>query len=203
MQTGALKQDPTVALEIKKHVYAHKNALTREEQRILSEKVKGTSIEDLFFFLISTGLRVGEALALSRSDIDIKRGTVSVTKDVVFISGKRIEQPTPKTSASVRSVPVPRWILEKLEKTRGILFPMTYNAVRLAFRRLQEETGIKISAHVLRHTYATRLEEAGISPKVKQYLLGHSSLAMTQNTYTDVQQEHLDTLKETITSIFT
>ena len=46
---------------------------------------------------------------------------------------------------------------------------------------------IKTTLHTLRHTYATRLEDAGIPAKVKQYLLGHASLEMTQNTYTDTQ----------------
>lgn len=203
VKTGLLKKNPVSVVEVKKHVSAHKYALTREDQAALCLAVKGLSIETLFLFLLSTGLRVGEALALTSSDFDFEKGTVNVSKNVVFIKGKRIVQNSPKTSAGFRTVPVPANVLDLVRGKSGEIFPMTYNAVRLTFRRLQEETGIKISAHVLRHTYATRLEEAGISPKVKMYLLGHSSIEMTQNTYTDVQKDYVDTLHNSITSIFT
>lgn len=203
VKTGLIKKNPVSVVEVKKHVSAHKYALTREEQISLCQTVKGRSIEPLFLFLLSTGLRVGEALALTSSDFDFEKGTVSVSKNVVFLNGKKIVQDSPKTSAGFRTVPVPPNVLDLLRGKSGEIFPTTYNAVRLTFRRLQEETGIKVSAHVLRHTYATRLEEAGISPKVKMYLLGHSSIEMTQNTYTDVQKEYVDTLHNSITSIFT
>ena len=133
-------------------------------------------------------LRIGEALALTYDDIDFKEKTVSVNKNVVFIGGKRIVQDTPKSAAGIRAVPVPNEALQLIARKAdgtALVFPYTYSGARSALRRISTSLGFEVTAHLLRHTYATRLEEAGISPKLKQYLLGHSSLEMTQNTYTD------------------
>ena len=197
-----IKFNPCDGVEIKKHKSKHKNALTPEEQTELLQAVQNKPLEPLFRLLLTTGIRIGEALALTRSDLDVDLNKVNITKNVVFIEGKRIAQETTKSEAGTRSVPVPQDVLAFFKEKDGELFPMSYNAVRMAFRKLSEKTGINVTPHILRHTYATRLEEAGISPKVKQYLLGHSTLEMTQNTYTDVQKGYIDTLSKKILSVF-
>ena len=199
---GIIKANPCDGVEIKAHVKKHKNALTTTEQSILIENVKGKALEPIFWLLLTTGIRVGEALALRADDVDFNEQTISINKNVVFIENKRIEQDTPKTSAGVRVVPVPGRVLDYLKGKSGILFPISYNSVRLAFKRLSKATGIEVSAHILRHTYSTRLEEAGISAKVRQYLLGHATLEMTEKVYTDVQKGYIDTLSGRIKSAF-
>lgn len=203
LKQGLIKINPCAAVEIKNHKSQHVSALTVDEQTKVVIAVTGTTYELLINFLLCTGTRIGEALALRKSDVDAKNCTVSISKNVVFINGKRIEQDTPKTEAGRRILPIPAKICESLLKIEtDLLFPFTYNAVSCALKRVKKNTGVKVTLHVLRHTYATRLEEAGISPKVKQYLLGHSSLEMTQNTYTDVQQGYLNTLSDTIRKLF-
>ena len=61
---------------------------------------------------------------------------------------------------------------------------------------------LNVTLHILRHTYATRLEEGNIQPKLKQYLLGHSSLAVTQNIYTDTTTEYLESVSERVQNVF-
>ena len=56
-------------------------------------------MQPLITFLLETGLRIGEALALTYADIDFEQKTVSVSKNVVFIEGKRIDQDTTKSAA--------------------------------------------------------------------------------------------------------
>lgn len=56
----------------------------------------------------------------------------------------------------------------------GQRYLYSYNAVCLATDRIAKETGLNITLHILRQTYATRLEEDNIQPKLKQYLLGHA-----------------------------
>ena len=70
------------------------------------------------------------------------------------------------------------------------------------FKRLTKKTGINISAHILRHTYSNRLEEAGIPPKVKQYLLGQAKLDTTQNVYTDTQAHYVGRFLDDIRGAF-
>ena len=81
---------------------------------------------------------------------------------------------------------------------REELFPCSYNAVKKSAQKIAKNTGIKVTPHILRHTYSTRLEEAGISPKVKQYLMGHASIEVTQNTYTDVQEDYIYSMSDII-----
>lgn len=187
---GLIKNNPCDALEIKKHVKKKKKGLTPEEQSITLKAVKGTTIEPIFTLLLVGGFRIGELLALTDKDVDFKNNIVSINKDVVFIDGKRIVQTT-KSESGVRKIPIPAYAMDYFPKKKGVLFDTTYNAVRCGFKRLQEKTGIPVSAHVLRHTYSNRLEEAGVPPKVKQYLLGHSRLDTSQNIYTDTQWHYV------------
>ena len=160
-----------------------------------------TSVHFLLYrFLLSTGLRIGEALAITHKDLKDRK--VSVSKDIVFIGGKEIVQP-PKSKAAFRSVPVPSDIYaEMLSTTSERIFTQSYNAVRLAFKTLSQKLSFTVSAHILRHTYATRLEEAGISPKIQQYLLGHSKVDISQNIYTDAQSAYINSVSDKICAIF-
>ena len=193
--SGYIPRNPCDALELKRHKAARRNALTVAQQELFIEEAKGLKMQALLLFLLSTGLRIGEALALTYGDIDFGRKSVRVSKNVVFIEGERIEQDAPKSEAGNRIVPIPEGVLSLLDAgadKEAEVFPFTYSAVRNCFRRISEKLGISVSPHVLRHTYATRLEEAGITPKLKQYLMGHSTLEMTQNTYTEVQAAYLE-----------
>ena len=198
---GVIKTNPCEGVEIKKHVQQKKKGLTPEEQNILLEAVKGTTVEPVFSLLLTGGFRVGELLALTSDDVDFENNTVTIDKDVVFVDGKRVVQTT-KTEAGIRTIPLPQSSMDLLKGRKGVLFNMTYNAVRNGFRRLAEKTGIEVTAHILRHTYSDRLEEAGIPPKVKQYLLGHANLDVTQNVYTDTQSHYVNKFVDRITGAF-
>ena len=201
-QQHLITYNPMDGVEIKAKNYVHRNALTIDEQQALTAAVKDSNYETLFHLLLTTGLRVGEALALSADDIDFNKRTVNVTKTAVNVDGKMVIQDSPKTAAGRRIVPVPEYVLEMLQGKSGQLFTFSYNSVRLFFARLAKKAHVTFSAHILRHTYATRLEEAGVSPRLKQYLLGHASLEMTQNTYTDIQKAYIDKVNHQISSIF-
>ncbi|MFQ7036207.1 MAG: tyrosine-type recombinase/integrase, partial [Candidatus Borkfalkia sp.] len=77
---GIISKDPCQALEIKKHRQEHRNALTRQQQAQFLAALDGITTKPLLVFLLATGLRVGEALALTFADIDFHDKTVSVNK---------------------------------------------------------------------------------------------------------------------------
>lgn len=184
-----IKYNPCDLLEIKKCVANKRAALSEEEEKAFLEATKTSTHSLLFRFLLSTGLRIGEALALKKTDFD--SGTVTVSKNVVFVNGKRILQ-TPKTNAGNRTVPVPKNIYDSiLALPTEDVFPFSYNAISTAFKKLSAKIGFRVSAHILRHTYATHLEEAKVPIKIKQYLLGHSSVAMTEDVYTNIRENFL------------
>ena len=200
---GILDRNPCDAVELKPHKRERKTALTIEEQEKFLQAIVNHKYSLLYRLLLATGMRIGEALALRHSDVDFFNNTVRVSKNVVYVKGKRIEQDTPKSAAGNRTLPLPKNLCKELLDTKtDELFPYSYNSVRLATDRIAKSTGIEVTLHILRHTYATRLEEAGIPPKVKQYLLGHASLDMTQNVYTDTQKHYVDSVSDTIRALF-
>lgn len=203
VKKGDLKINPCDALEIKKYKSKKKKGLTVSEQQVFDKIAESSKYALLFKLLSATGIRIGEALALTRSDIDFTNHTLTINKNVVFVNGVRIEQDTPKSEAGNRTLPIPANICTELEKIESdTLFPYTYNAINHAFQQISKKAGFTVSAHILRHTYSDRLEEAGIPPKIKQYLMGHASLDMTQNTYTDTQDEYVHAHADKIRNIF-
>ena len=87
-----------------------KEPLTKEQEDRLLLALKGSRAHLLVWFLAATGLRRGEALGLMWDSIDIKdvnKATVHVKRNLVFVSGKGFLEDTPKTSKSIRSVPIP------------------------------------------------------------------------------------------------
>ncbi|MCI9562228.1 MAG: tyrosine-type recombinase/integrase [Clostridia bacterium] len=201
-KSGLIKINPCDNLEIKKHQDRHVDGLTPDQQQTFLGATSKSKYSLLFRLLLAAGVRVGEALALYKSDVDFDKCTLSITKDVIFIKGKRIEQP-PKTKAAVRVLPLPQGLCEELKTAEeGLLFPFTYNSVRLTMQRIAEKLGFNVTAHVLRHTFCDRLQEAGVPDKVMQYLMGHSKLDTTKNKYTEAQAHYINAFSDSVRGCF-
>lgn len=201
IKTGEIKRDPMSVVQLSKREAEKRPALTPEQQARFLEATAASPNALLFRFLLATGLRIGESLALTQEDVDRRAATVTVNKDIVFIGGKAIVQ-TPKSKAAFRTVPVPRDLCSELPTEGERIFPQTYNAVQQCCKGYQKKLGFRVSPHILRHTYATRLEEAGIPPKIKQYLMGHASLDMTQSVYTDTQAHYIEAFADRVRDTF-
>jgi site-specific recombinase XerD len=150
-----------------------------EEVSQLLAAVTSPSIKMILTTLYATGLRISEALALTPQDIDSTRMLVRVR------CGKGQKE---------RFVPLSPKLLTELReyyrRTRPdtVLFPSIYpprpinpGTVQQACRRAATAAGITklVTPHVLRHSYATSLLEAGVDIIAIQHLLGHSSLSTT------------------------
>ena len=151
-------------------------------------------------FLLMTGCRRGEALALKWSDIDFDKKVITVNKNIVYNGNQAIVEQHTKTSAGMRKVVL-------LDILYNLLLPMKENAMpadyifgngdtpltQSQFRRRWEqylkETEIKITPHQLRHAYATILFDAHIDEKVAQTFMGHSKIEITRNVYTHIRQQ--------------
>lgn len=136
-----------------------------------------------FFTIYSLGLRIGEALKLETSDIDSDRMFVHIR------CGKRNRDrciPLSKQTLKVlreywKTHRNPKFVFPDLKTPRNTIEPMKRNSAQVAINVAVKEAGIKkrITAHSLRHSYATHLLEAGVSLRHIQNILGHSSLETT------------------------
>lgn len=147
------------------------------------------------YFLLFTGLRRGEALAIEWKDIDFKNNTISVNKALFFKSNKP-ELKSTKTISGFRNVPLLAPLKSALEdiKDRGMyLFGkdklMTEQAYRRAWERYCRQSGVSITPHQLRHAFATILFDAEISSKSAQKMLGHADYKTTLEIYTHISEK--------------
>ena len=152
----------------------------------------------LAYFLMYTGLRKGEALALTYGDIDRKNNTISVGKSIEHVNNKP-HLKEPKTKAGTRTVPLLNKIKNVLPKGKKneIIFNqdggyMTATYYDRHWQNYKKETGLNITAHQLRHTFTTLLFEFGIDMKDSQEILGHSDISTTRNIYTHIRKNRLE-----------
>lgn len=176
-----IKWNPCLEVELPKYKKAKRRAFTYEEQaKILSEAPP--KFRQVFFFLCCTGLRVGEFLALTKEDFYFE--------DHFFVVNKAIacgEEGDPKTETSNRIIDYTDELLEKFDLS--LLGTFTYDGIRSAFRRLNKKLNLEnVTIHSTRHTFATICFLLGMNEKKLQTLLGHATLAMTQDTYTHLMK---------------
>ncbi len=176
-----------------------RRALTENEVKII-EKHADTEYGFFPYFLLNTGLRRGEALALQYGDIDRKNKIIHITKSAYY-EGNQTKIKPPKTDAGTRDVIIPVRLLKKLPKGKkdDFLFHYPDEPSKLMTQRIYERkwkdfltaTGLNITAHMLRHTYATILFEADINVKDAQSLMGHADITTTNNIYTHIRENRI------------
>ena len=192
--------NPCDAVELPKFKKKKRRPFEYEEQNLILENANDR-FKKAFFFLCATGLRVGEFLALTKDDFYLEDNCFVVNKSIV--DGKLTET---KTEASNRTVHFAPKLLSFFDL--DLLGTYTYNALRVATERLFKSLNIKnASLHSTRHTFATICHSLGMNDKVLQSLLGHSTLAVTQDVYTHLMKKGTsiiyDYLKEFCTTIRT
>lgn len=196
--TGHIKSNPCAAVSIPKGLACSQRELPSDEA-IDAVKRSGDAPFGLFALIcLYAGLRRGEALALRYEDIDRKKNVIHVTKAVEFIGNNPHIKP-PKTKSGTRDAV----LLDVLEKEipsgkSGLIFcgedgnPLTKMQYRRRWADYCTAIGYDITAHQLRHGFATILYEAGIQDKDAQQFMGHSSIQVTRDVYTHIRQSQID-----------
>lgn len=187
--------------------------LTPEEARRLLRAAQGHEYEALVFVLLSLGLRKGEALGLSWSDIDLeaKPPRLTVRRALKKDSRDRTYLDAPKTARSRRTIHLPgslvdvlrqhrkrqaaerlafgegwggRWADEELVFTTSIGSALDPNRVNRQVQQIAIDAGLgKWTPHELRHSAASLLIAQGVPLKTISEMLGHSSIRVTADVY--------------------
>lgn len=190
---GRLRFNPCSAVTLPRNLKTSRRELPADAA-IEAVKRGGDAPFGLFALVcLYAGLRRGEALALRYEDLDREAGLIHVTKAVEFVGNNARIKP-PKTRAGERDVPLLAPLAAAIPaKKTGLLFPrddgglLTKTQYRKRWLKYCAAIGHEITAHQLRHGYATILYEAGIPDKDAQELLGHSSIAVTRDVYTHIR----------------
>ncbi len=177
------------------------------EQRKIEEYI-AASKKDKFVGItlcLHTGIRIGELLALTWEDVDLKEGLLYISKtcyDGVDADGRycRIED-SPKTHSSKRIIPLSRktvaLLREQKKKSRSKHIvsngerAISVRSYQKSFEILLRNLNIQHKGfHALRHTFATRAIESGMDVKSLSEILGHRSATTTLNRYVHSLMEH-------------
>ncbi len=170
--------------------------LTPEQETALLQAAEGTLVYPFVFTLLRTGMRRGEITGLMWKDIDFDAEVIHVQRHIVADrSGAPIIVEGAKTDAGVRDIPMPDDLKAFLKARRAqarsvYVFPnskgkiCSASALTSLWDTLDNRAGFHTHPHQLRHTYITKLFEAGLDIKQVQYVAGHSDPNITLKTYT-------------------
>lgn len=224
-------RNPADNLKLPKKDKPNTEAFTIEELTILFHESKDDRLNQLVIGLGSlAGLRRGEIMGLLWENVDLTPGneTIHVVKTRVYTGGRIYVKP-PKTKAGERDVPIPKQLVEILQKelhryrVNKLKFGTSFNDSGYVvvqddgtpcrpgsisdhytcfIKRMEREHGIPYkSMHKLRHTYATLLIDIGVNPKVVQRNLGHEDITTTLNTYTHAYEERQKAAADKLTEL--
>lgn len=172
---------------------------------------------DGMYVLFKTGMRISEFTGLTVKDIDMEKRTINIDHQLQK-TGTLVYIDTTKTYAGKRVIPMSEDVYECFERilgnrnppkvepmidgNSGFLWfdkdkkPMVAMHWEKYFQHAVEKYNSiyrvqlpKITPHVCRHTYCSNMAKSGMNPKVLQYLMGHSDISVTLNTYTHLKLE--------------
>lgn len=190
-----IEKNPCVLVKLKmpkSAITPKREAATPEEENIIKNLSNDVPFAFFAKFLLFTGCRRGEALALTPKDIDFDAKTVSINKTVEWWGNAPHLKNTPKTEAGTREIPLLEILLDEISKRKHqkYIFEnqehelMRHSQISRRWAALKRQTGINCTPHQLRHSYATMLFDAGIDVKTAQRWLGHTDIKTTLDTYT-------------------
>ena len=201
----------------------------QQEQYLQFVQDCGGNYYDDIVILLGTGLRVSELYGLTRADIDFDRRCIHVRRQLCRTAEKPYFVTPPKTKSGIRNVPMTDAVymaLMRVVKGRtspkvellvdghsGFLFLDKSGMPKVAMHlenymrglqaRFEQAYGKpvpRITPHVLRHTFCTNVQQAGLDVKSLQYLMGHSNASVTLDVYTHSSFDSVERSFEQIAS---
>jgi integrase len=227
VRDGLLARNPAATVQRPKAVHREVSAFDAAGVQVVLDAVAGHRLAPLLLVMAHAGLRRGEALALQWCDVDLEARRLHVRGSLRRVRGGGLVVSPPKTARSVRTVALTQQALEALRAHRaaqaaerlragsgwqdnGHVFtteagaPLDPSNVTKWVRSLgiTDDHGRRIHPHVLRHSTATVLLEAGVPIPVVGELLGHSSYNVTADVYSHVLDRMRDSAAQVLSDAF-
>jgi integrase len=198
-------------------------AMSADQARVFLKSIENDPHECLLQFMLVTGCRPGEAMALKWIDINPSNGSVTIQRNLTRLKGSKLEFVEPKTAKGKRTIKLPATLLKKLSdhrrqqnekrliigpewKNYDLVFcndfgkPPNENFIRDILRSRLAKAGLPyFSPYAMRHSVATILMGEGMSPKIVSERLGHANINITLEVYSHVlptMQEEASTVLE-------
>lgn len=185
---------------------------------------------DGIYILFKTGLRISEFVGLTKKNLDFENSRIIVdhqlqrTRDMKYIiedtkteSGERMVPMTPEVKEAFQRILANRKnskVEPMVDGYSGFLYldkngrPMValhwekyFQHIRKKYNKIYRIQMPKVTPHVCRHTFCSNMAKSGMNPKTLQYIMGHSDISVTLNTYThlnyDDAEEEMQKVVET------
>jgi integrase len=163
------------------------------------EKCREWDLVDFTDFMLATGLRIGEASAVTWDALDLDAGTVEVRGTVIRVKGQGLViKWQPKSKSGFRSLELSTWAVAMLRDRQASAVPNEWGVVFTApmgglrdpsntqadLRTIFAAAGYPwVTSHVYRKTVATMMDAGGLSARQAADQLGHAKVSMTQDNY--------------------
>lgn len=170
------------------------------------------------FILFNTGLRISEFVGLTIKNIDFKHHKIIINHQLIRTTKMEYIIEEPKTESGIREIPMTKEVEEAfrtifakriklkvepmIDGHSGFLYldknnmPMValhwekyFQHILAKYNKIFKIQMPKVTPHVCRHTFCSKMAKSGMNPKSLQYIMGHADISVTLNTYTHVKFE--------------
>lgn len=194
VENDLISKNVAMGIKLPSHKSKEKQVIPKE----IIDKISNTDDCFMFEFLIYTGLRRGEMVALTPDDIDFKHKLIRVNKAAHF-EHNQAEIKGTKTNEN-RFVPILDVIYNKLyshvNKTSNFVFSsrtggmLSEQSLKRKLEKANSQIGYKFTYHECRHTFVTLMYESGIDIKQAQKWSGHKDINVLLNVYTHLDEKN-------------
>lgn len=205
IRTGQLDHNPCDNVLMPKKKQSEAVVFSSDEMSIFLKALEKERIDIrvAFELCLLCGMRRCEALGLTTDDVDLEKGTVSITRSRHHLDGKMVVG-TPKTARSRRTLALPGILVEDIKaliaehnsysfETSEYLIqdgfgqPLSPTSLSNQIIRIERSAGLPhVTVHGLRHTFASMLNSEQVDIARISAELGHSSITTTLSVYTHV-----------------
>jgi len=182
-------KSPMIGIKFIKPKCKEKKPLTEEERVLMYNACKNEREKAIYKVMENTGCRIGELVKIRLEDINME------AKEIEIIHGKGDKQRTVYFDARTK-IDIENYLRTRNDDSEmlfvtseGVPFNSTHS-VRSDFNAIVKRAGIKrkITPHLMRHTFVSRMLESGTDINIVAKIVGHSSIETTNKVYAHVQQ---------------